>query len=151
MTKIAGSGSISQRHGSADPDQNVTDPQHCQCCSMHVRVGSTCLRACFRAFLLLYSLFFYLSLLYCYKSVRFCLIYMSFPFRHYSVGTGTGQLQACLLFPLFILSCIVPNQSIPLICAIQAAPSFPSPRGGCTKYLHTVCRVQSCVWRLPKY
>jgi hypothetical protein len=34
MTKIAGSGSISQRHGSADPDpdpdppQNVTDPQH---------------------------------------------------------------------------------------------------------------------------
>jgi hypothetical protein len=35
MTKIAGSwvgsGSISQRHGSADPDpyQNFTDPQHC--------------------------------------------------------------------------------------------------------------------------
>ena len=33
MTKIAGSGSISQRHGSADPDpdppQNVMDPQHC--------------------------------------------------------------------------------------------------------------------------
>jgi hypothetical protein len=33
MTKIAGSGSISQRHGSADPDpdppENVTDPQHC--------------------------------------------------------------------------------------------------------------------------
>ncbi len=35
MTKIAGSGSISQRHGSADPDtdpnpyQNVLDPQHC--------------------------------------------------------------------------------------------------------------------------
>jgi hypothetical protein len=32
MTKIAGSGSINQRHGSADPDpnfyQNVTDPQH---------------------------------------------------------------------------------------------------------------------------
>jgi hypothetical protein len=30
MTKIAGSGSISQRHGSADPDphQNVIDPQH---------------------------------------------------------------------------------------------------------------------------
>ncbi len=30
MTKIAGSGSISQRHGSADPDphQNVMDPQH---------------------------------------------------------------------------------------------------------------------------
>jgi hypothetical protein len=30
MTKIAGSGSISQRHGSADPDphQNVTDPEH---------------------------------------------------------------------------------------------------------------------------
>jgi hypothetical protein len=29
-TKIAGSGSISQRHGSADPDphQNVMDPQH---------------------------------------------------------------------------------------------------------------------------
>jgi hypothetical protein len=29
--KIAGSGSISQRHGSADPDplQNVMDPQHC--------------------------------------------------------------------------------------------------------------------------
>jgi hypothetical protein len=32
MTKIAGSGSISKRHGSADPDpdppQNVMDPQH---------------------------------------------------------------------------------------------------------------------------
>ncbi len=29
--KIAGSGSISQRHESADPDphQNVMDPQHC--------------------------------------------------------------------------------------------------------------------------
>jgi hypothetical protein len=29
--KIAGSGSIGQRHGPADPDpyQNVTDPQHC--------------------------------------------------------------------------------------------------------------------------
>jgi hypothetical protein len=34
MTKIAGSGSgsISQRHGSADPDphQNVIDPEHCK-------------------------------------------------------------------------------------------------------------------------
>ncbi len=31
MTKIAGSGSSSQRHGSADPDppRNVMDPQHC--------------------------------------------------------------------------------------------------------------------------
>ncbi len=31
MTKIEGSGSISQRHGSADPDphQNVMDPQDC--------------------------------------------------------------------------------------------------------------------------
>jgi hypothetical protein len=31
MIKIEGSGSISQRHGSADPDthQNVMDPQHC--------------------------------------------------------------------------------------------------------------------------
>jgi hypothetical protein len=30
MTKIAASGSISQRHGSADPDpnQNVMDPEH---------------------------------------------------------------------------------------------------------------------------
>jgi hypothetical protein len=30
MTKIGGSGSISQRHGSPDPDphQNVMDPQH---------------------------------------------------------------------------------------------------------------------------
>jgi hypothetical protein len=32
MTQIAGSGSISQRHGSADPDldphHNVIDPQH---------------------------------------------------------------------------------------------------------------------------
>jgi hypothetical protein len=30
MTKIAGYGSISQRHGSADPDphQNVMDPEH---------------------------------------------------------------------------------------------------------------------------
>jgi hypothetical protein len=29
--KIAGSGSIGQRHGSTNPDpyQNVTDPQHC--------------------------------------------------------------------------------------------------------------------------
>jgi hypothetical protein len=39
MTKIAGSGSISQSHGSADPDPdpdldphlNVTDPQHWLC------------------------------------------------------------------------------------------------------------------------
>jgi hypothetical protein len=32
MTKIAGSGSISQRHGSADPDphQNVMDPEYCK-------------------------------------------------------------------------------------------------------------------------
>jgi hypothetical protein len=36
MTKIAGSGSISQRHGSADPDpdpdppRNVMDPEHWQ-------------------------------------------------------------------------------------------------------------------------
>jgi hypothetical protein len=31
MTKIAGSGSISQRHGFADPDphQNAMDPEHC--------------------------------------------------------------------------------------------------------------------------
>ncbi len=31
MTKIAGSGSISQKHGSADPDphQNIMDPEHC--------------------------------------------------------------------------------------------------------------------------
>jgi hypothetical protein len=29
MTKIAGSGYISQRHGSADPYQNIMDPQHC--------------------------------------------------------------------------------------------------------------------------
>jgi hypothetical protein len=30
MTKIAGSGSVSPRHGSADPDphQNVMDPEH---------------------------------------------------------------------------------------------------------------------------
>jgi hypothetical protein len=32
MTKVAGSGSISQRHGSADteldPHQNVMDPEH---------------------------------------------------------------------------------------------------------------------------
>jgi hypothetical protein len=32
MTKIAGSRSVSQRYGSANPDpyQNVTDPQHCK-------------------------------------------------------------------------------------------------------------------------
>jgi hypothetical protein len=34
MTKIAGSGSISQRHGSANPDPdphlNVMDPEHCR-------------------------------------------------------------------------------------------------------------------------
>jgi hypothetical protein len=33
MTKIAGSGSISHKHGSEDPDpdppQNVMDPEHC--------------------------------------------------------------------------------------------------------------------------
>jgi hypothetical protein len=31
LTKISGSGSVSQRYGAADPDpyQNVTDPQHC--------------------------------------------------------------------------------------------------------------------------
>jgi hypothetical protein len=28
MTKIAGSRSISQRHGSPDPHQKVVDPQH---------------------------------------------------------------------------------------------------------------------------
>jgi hypothetical protein len=36
MVKIEGSGSISQRHGSEDPDpdphQNVMDPQHCYLC-----------------------------------------------------------------------------------------------------------------------
>jgi hypothetical protein len=38
MTKIAGSGSISQRHGTADPNpdpdphQNVMDPEHCLKC-----------------------------------------------------------------------------------------------------------------------
>jgi hypothetical protein len=45
MLKIAGSGSISQRHGSADPDpdpdphQNVMDPQNCfdscRACNIH--------------------------------------------------------------------------------------------------------------------
>ncbi len=36
VTKIAGSGSISQRHGSADPDphQHVKDPQHWSWCSI---------------------------------------------------------------------------------------------------------------------
>ncbi len=39
--KIAGTGSISQRHGSADPDpdppQNVLDPQHClEDCLFHI-------------------------------------------------------------------------------------------------------------------
>jgi hypothetical protein len=28
LTKRAGSGSVCQRYGSADPDQNVTDPEH---------------------------------------------------------------------------------------------------------------------------
>jgi hypothetical protein len=41
MTKIAGSGSISQRHGSADPDpdppQNVMDPQHWQSQAFRIR------------------------------------------------------------------------------------------------------------------
>ncbi len=38
MTKIAGPGSISPRHGSADPDpyKNVTDPQHWEIlCTIH--------------------------------------------------------------------------------------------------------------------
>ncbi len=37
-TEGSGSGSISQRHGSADPDphQNVMDPQHCREHSDHV-------------------------------------------------------------------------------------------------------------------
>jgi hypothetical protein len=44
--KIEGSGSISQRHGSADPDpdphQNVMDPQHCPQASLHgCRPGQT--------------------------------------------------------------------------------------------------------------
>ncbi len=41
MTKIAGSGSMSQRHGSPDPDpdplQNVMDPQHCFKYRMKIR------------------------------------------------------------------------------------------------------------------
>ncbi len=43
MTKIAGSGSISQRHGSADPDphQNAIDPQHCpEHCLKYIKVTS---------------------------------------------------------------------------------------------------------------
>jgi hypothetical protein len=42
--KIEGSGSISQRHGSADPDphQNVMDPQHHPQASLHgCRPGQT--------------------------------------------------------------------------------------------------------------
>jgi hypothetical protein len=44
MTKIAGSGSFSRRHGSADPDpyQNVMDPQHC----IHV-IASHCVQEYF--------------------------------------------------------------------------------------------------------
>ncbi len=46
MTKIAGSGSVSQRHGSADPDpdlpQNVMDPQHWSLL-FRLYVYSTCL------------------------------------------------------------------------------------------------------------
>ncbi len=42
MTKIAGSGSISQCHESADPDpdphQNVMDPEHC--CRLFLGLGS---------------------------------------------------------------------------------------------------------------
>jgi hypothetical protein len=41
--KIAGSrsGSISQRHGSTDPDpyQNVMDPQHCKILRFNVKLG----------------------------------------------------------------------------------------------------------------
>jgi hypothetical protein len=39
MTKIAGSGYISQRHESADPDphQNVMDPQHWFCGGGEIR------------------------------------------------------------------------------------------------------------------
>jgi hypothetical protein len=46
MTKIAGSGFISQRHGSADPDphQNVMDMQHCLKC--WVRQKTTRLGVC---------------------------------------------------------------------------------------------------------
>ncbi len=41
MTKIAGSGSISQRHGSADPEpyQYVMDPQHCLIGTLPVWLG----------------------------------------------------------------------------------------------------------------
>jgi hypothetical protein len=50
MTKIAGSGSgcesISQRHGSADPDpdppQNVMDPQHCKQHFINYQYASVC-------------------------------------------------------------------------------------------------------------
>ncbi len=47
MTKIAGFGSISQRHGSADPDpdphQNVMDPQNCfQICQTMAVLKWTC-------------------------------------------------------------------------------------------------------------
>jgi hypothetical protein len=44
VTKIAGSGSISQRHGSEDPDpdppQNVIDPQHCCTVLNYIWFGS---------------------------------------------------------------------------------------------------------------
>jgi hypothetical protein len=40
MTKIAGSESISQRHGSEDPDphQNVMDPEHCGKCFLRIKI-----------------------------------------------------------------------------------------------------------------
>jgi hypothetical protein len=50
MTKIAGSGSISQRHGSADPDpeqhQNVMDPEHCLL-YVCMRVNNNTIKQCF--------------------------------------------------------------------------------------------------------
>jgi hypothetical protein len=49
MTKIAGSryGSLSQRHGSADPDpyKNVMDPQHCPAGCDFERYGQSMLPA----------------------------------------------------------------------------------------------------------
>jgi hypothetical protein len=44
MMKIEGSGSISQRHGSADPDphQNIMDPQHWFLHIIHVPGTESC-------------------------------------------------------------------------------------------------------------
>jgi hypothetical protein len=84
MMKIEGSGSNSQRHGSADPDpdlyQNVMDPQHCPQASLHgCRPGQTQGKGDQTIYFHLVPLLFYASVVYRLKEAwGACLFFLLF-------------------------------------------------------------------------